>query len=36
MPFERVLGKSEGALNARKPEGGKLDAVIRRVNRQIL
>lgn len=32
MPVEKTLGKTEGVSNAMKLEGGKLYAVIRRVD----
>jgi hypothetical protein len=32
MLFKRFLEKSEGAMNAMKPDGGKLNAVVRRVD----
>jgi len=32
VPFERISGKIEGVPNAMKPERGKLNAVVRRVN----
>jgi len=32
MLFKRFLEKSEGAMNARKPEGDRLNAVVHRVD----